>query len=124
MFVVEYNLIRNVMLSYLYCLIVVSYENYFYEFVISVACYNIYLLLICHKQDNKFYVHHHRHSIFFLFIHFYLVKIISINLIFNRCCPLTFHFNRLKEMTINPLNNLFKTFLMIKSTPLTIKNFH
>ena len=65
MFVVEYNLIRNVMLNYLYCLIVVFYEKKLYDFVISDGCYNIYLLLIYHKYDNKFYVHHHRHSIFF-----------------------------------------------------------
>ena len=55
------------MLNYLYYLIVVFHENYLYEFVISSdSCYEIYLLLNYHKHDNKFYTHHHRHSIIFL----------------------------------------------------------
>ena len=68
MFVVEYNnLIRNVMLKYLCCSIVVLWENCLYEFEISDGCYNIYLLLISHKHDTNFYIHHHHRSIFFHF---------------------------------------------------------
>ena len=51
-------------------LIVVFYETYLYEFVISGGGYNIYLLLFYHKHDNKFNVYHHRHSIFFLHYHY------------------------------------------------------
>ena len=47
---------------------------------ISDGCYTINLLLIYHKRDIKFTVHHHRHSIYFLtlsiFIWLQLVQLI------------------------------------------------
>ena len=116
-----YKTFIAMMLNYLYFLIVDFYENYFIEFVISVDCYDIYLLLFCQKHNNKFYFHYHPHSKIFsllLLSIFYLVEIFSISPILNTFCPLTFHFNRLKHMNINPLNYFFKTLLMIYNTPL------
>ena len=49
-----YNFIIVIMLNCLYCLIIVFYEIYLYEFVMSDGCHNIYLFLICHKHDNNF----------------------------------------------------------------------
>ena len=96
LFVVEYNnLIRNVMLNYLYYLIVVFYKKFTYEFAFSGGCYNTYLLLINQKHDNKFYIHHHRHSIFFLYYHY----------------PFSFgqwYFKYFYTQQILPLNNTFR----------------
>ena len=69
--------------NYLYYSIVVLYENYLYELVISNGCYNIYLLLIYHKDDNKFYIHQHRRSIFFLYYHYpFFVWLKLVHLVF------------------------------------------
>ena len=80
------------MLSSLYYLIVVFYEIFLCEFAISDGCYSIYLLMIYRNRDNKFYIRHLLYSTYFFFIsfRFYLVKIISNNLILNRICPLTY----------------------------------
>ena len=77
------------MLKYLYYLILVFYENYLYEFEIPDGCSNIYLLLIYHKYNSKFNIHHHRHSRFFVLMTFLfnLVRVSSNNLILNRFYP-------------------------------------
>ena len=61
-----YKIIILMILKYLYFLIV----NFLYKFVISDGCYNIYQLLIYNKHDNKFFIHHHRHSRFFPHYHY------------------------------------------------------
>ena len=77
---------------------------FFFEFVFSYGCYKIYLLLNYQKHDYTFYIHHHRHSIFFLFINFHFFWLEFVQLILYSTD--LDHFNRLKEMN-NPFQDVF-----------------
>ena len=56
---------------------VVFRRNYFYEFMISDGCYNIFLQQVHHKYHKEFYTHYHQHNPFIWIKIFEMISIKS-----------------------------------------------